>query len=173
MATATINFPVMAASLPDGSASNLAPQMVRVKGSETAPAKHYVTANFDAASQENLWFNFQMPANYASAPIVRLHWTANATTGNVVWGARIGAVTPADADTPVEHALAAVTTATTGVNGTEARRLVETAITLANLDSAAIADEIFLQVYRDGANGSDTCSVDAELVSISLDYVTT
>lgn len=173
MATATINLPVAAGVMPDGSTNNLAPGMTRRKGSETAPAKFFLTADFDASQRESLYWTFQMPQNYASAPIVRLHWQANATSGSVVWAAQIGAVTPADTDTLVEHVLATASTATTAANTTEARRLVETTITLANLDSLAAGDEIVVCVYRDGANGSDTCTVDAELISVSLDYTTT
>lgn len=171
MATATILLPVTSGTLPDGSASNAAPQFTRRAGTETAPKKFYVTADYDASTNEHLWFTFQIPQNYASGGTVRLHWQANATSGNVVWGARIGAVTPADADTFTEHAEAAATTATTAANATEARRLVETTITPAS-DSMAAGDTIALLIYRDAANGSDTTSVDAELVSASFDYTT-
>lgn len=173
MTTATLLIPVTASTPGDGTTNNVSPPLVRRKGSETAPAKFMVTADFDPSTNQHLWFNMQVPANYASAPIVRLHWMANATSGNVVWGAQIGCITPADADTPIEHVMATASTATTGVNATEAMRLVETAITLANLDSITIADEMFLHVYRDAANGSDTCTVLSSLLSISLDYTTT
>ena len=172
MATATIILPVTAATPADGSASNAAPQYSRRKGTETAPVKHYVTADFDAAADEHIVYNFQLPTNYASGGTVRLHWMANATTGNVVWGSRVGAITPDDADTPVEHAQAAATTTTTAVNATEARRLTESTIS-PSTDSAVAGDEIFLIVYRDADNASDTCSVDVELLSVSFDYTTT
>jgi hypothetical protein len=113
-----------------------------------------------------------MPQNYASGGTVRIQWMANATTGSAVWGARVGAVTPADADTPVEHAEAAATTTTTATNTTEARRLNETTIA-PSFDSAAVGDLVFLLVYRDADNASDTLSVDAELINVSLDYTTT
>lgn len=173
MTVATIVLPPGSGTLPDGSSSNAAPQMSRRKGSETAPAKHLLTVDFDASTDEHLWWVFTMPQNYASGPIVRLQWMANATSGSVVWGSQIGATTPADADTPLEHALGAATTATTAANTTEARRLVETTITLANLDGLAAGDLAYLLVYRDANNGSDTCTVDAELVGCSLDYTTT
>lgn len=173
MATATIQLPVTSGTLPDGSASNAAPQFSRQIGTETSPKKFFVTADFDASADEHLWFNFQVPQNYASAPIVRLHWIANATSGSAVWGSRVGAVTASDADTPFEHAEAAATTTTTATNATEAYRLNETTITLGNLDSMAVGDELFLLVYRDADNASDTLSVDAKLVSVSVDYTTT
>lgn len=173
MATATLNLPPVSGALPDGSTGNAGPAFARIQGTETNPKKHFVVADFDAATDEHLWWTFVMPQNYSSAPIVRLLWMANATTGSVVWGARLGAVTPSDVDTPIEHAAAAATTATTATNTTEANRLNQTTITLANLDSVAAGDLVSLLVYRDADNGSDTVSVDARLISVSLDYTTT
>lgn len=173
MATATLNLPVTTARLSDGSTSNAAPQYSLRKGSETAPAKHITTLDFDASTQENVTYQFTMPQNYASAPVLRLQWMANATAGSCVWACKLGAVTSGDADTPVEHALATAQSATTATNATEARRLNETTITITNTDSVAAGDLVFLLVYRDAANGSDTLSVDAELIHASLDYVTT
>lgn len=172
MATATINLPVTAAVLPDGSANNAAPQLTRRIGSDADPKVMLVTADFDAATDEHLWWHIQVPQNYSSGGTLRLHWMANATTGSAVWGAQIGAVTPSDADTPLEHAQAAATTATTATNTTEARRLNETTIA-PSMDSAAAGDSLFILVYRDANNGSDSLSVDAELLSVSLDYTTT
>jgi hypothetical protein len=89
----------------------------------------------------------------------------------VKWQAQLGAVTPADADTPLEHAFAAAATVTTNVNTTEARRLTESSITL-TMDSAAAGDLIELFLFRDSADAADTATVDAELVFAVLEYVT-
>lgn len=165
-------LPVLGAVLPDGTTNNAAPRLQRVKSSAAAPAPHFVEAAFDAATDQHLSWVLQLPGNYNGSPVLRLHWKANATSGNVVWGCRIAATTPADADTPNEHAFGTANTATTGVNTTEARRLVETAITLSNVDSMAAGDTIIVQAYRDADNGSDTCTVDAELVSATLEFAT-
>lgn len=172
MATGTLNLPITAALPADGSASNAAPQLVRNVGTESSPKKFFISANYDASTDEHLWWTFTMPQNYASGGTFRLQWMANATTGSTVWGARIGAVTPSDADTPLEHAEAAATTATTATNTTEARRLNETTIT-PSADSVAAGDLVFVVIYRDADNGSDTVSVDSELVNVSFDYTTT
>lgn len=173
MATGQIDLPINSADVPDGSANNLAPAVNRQKGTETAPQKHFATADFDWTQLESLWWHRPWPQNYASAPILRLHWKANALTGSAVWGIKIGATSPNDADTPLEHALATASTATTSCNTTEALRMVETLITIANLDSVAVGDEVWIQVFRDGANGSDGLGVDAKLISASIDYTTT
>lgn len=161
-----------AATPPDGTTSNAAPALLTVKGSAAAPSRFSLVAAFDPGTAESLWWTFQMPDNYASGGLLRLLWEANAVTGSVVWGASVGATTAADVDTPVEHAQAAAATVTTAANTTEARRLVESTITL-TMDSAVADDLIVLRVFRDAANASDTVSVDATLWAATLEYTTT
>jgi hypothetical protein len=176
MATGTIMLPTTAAMMPDGSTNNAAPGLSRVKSSATAPAYHFTEIAFDGAgsTREQCYWSFRLPTDYSSSPVLKIQWKANATTGNVVWQARIAAITPADADTPNEHALpASADTVTTGVNATEARRLVESSITLTNIDSMAAADWVVVNLYRDPSHASDTCTVDAEVVAVSLEYTTT
>jgi hypothetical protein len=173
MATGVIPLSVLAGVPGDGTSGNAGPQLVRRVGTETNPKKQFMTADFDAATAEHMWWTFTMPQNYASAPVVRLMWQSNATTNSAIWGARLGAITPADTDTPIEHAQATASTTTTATNATEARRLNTTTITLANLDSVAAGDLVFLLVYRDAANGSDNLTVDAELIDVSFEYTTT
>jgi hypothetical protein len=168
--TRSVQLAAGAATLPDGSASNFAPALMRAKGSEAAPAKHFLYLAFDSAQAESAYWTFRMPGAYASGGTLKLLWMANAVAGSVVWAAQLGAITAGDVDTPLEHALAAATSATTAVNTTEARRLTETTITLANLDTVAAGDLVVMRVYRDGANAADTCTVDAELVAAGLDF---
>lgn len=173
MATGQIHLPILGAGVPDGSTSNNPPALNRQKGTETAPQKHFWTADFDWTVLQSLWWNRPWPQNYASGGTLRLHWMANALTGSSVWGIKIGATTSGDADTPLEHALAAASTATTSCNTVEAYRQVDTLITIANLDSVAAGDEVWIQVYRDGAAAGDTLGVVAKLISASIDYTTT
>jgi len=172
MATGSILLPIIGATLPDGSASNAAAQFQRVKSSAAAPSLHFVELLFDPSTDEHAYWTFRMPANYASAPVLKLLWKANATTNSVVWVGKLAAITPTDAETPNEKALGADNSATTAVNATEARRLVETSITLTNADSVAAGDLATLCVFRDANNGSDTCTVDAELVAVTIEYTT-
>jgi hypothetical protein len=173
VATGTINLTPQSATLPDGSASNIPPAATRVKGLETAPAKFFSALSFDATTEQHAWWSFRMPANYASAPIVKVHWYANATTGAVIWAARIAAITVGtDAVTALAKTMATATTATTTTDAT-ANEPVETSITLANLDSAAAGDWVFVNVYRDADAGGDTLSVAALIGTASIDYTTT
>lgn len=172
MATGTILFFPESATFPDGSASNAAPALSRQQSTAANPKPHFYTADFDAATDEHIWFRFRMPTDYASAGTIKLQWMANATTGTARWGTGIGAITPGDADTPLEHANAATSTAGTATNATEANRLNETSITLGNLDSVAAGDLVFLLVHRDadGTSGTDDLSVDAKLIQVALEY---
>lgn len=173
MATGTIILPIPGGTPPDGSASNASAQPQRTKSSASAPSPIFTELLFDPGTDEHWWWAFRMPADYASGAVAKLQWKANATSNSVVWVARLAAVTPADTDTPNEHASAAANSATTSVNTTEARRLVETSITLTNADSVAAGDMVNLLIHRDADNGSDSCTVDAELVAVSIEYTTT
>lgn len=173
MATGTILLPVGAATLADGSAGNAAPEIKQLSGSESAPRKSLLTLCFDQATDEHAWWTFQLPAGYASGPIARLLWASPAATAtSCVWGARLGAVTPGDADTPLEHPCAAATTVTAAVNTAEARRLTATTITIGQTDGAVAGDLVFLHVYRDADAAADTLAADAELLAVSFEFTT-
>lgn len=173
MATGYINLSPGAAVLPDGSANNAAAGLTRRQGTEANPKKHFLTLDYDGAGAvEHAWWSFVLPGNYASGGALDIFWMANATSNAVKWQARVGAITPDDADTPLEHAQASAATVTTNVNTTEARRLTQSTITL-TMDSAAAGDVIFLALLRDSADGSDTCTVDAEVISCVFSYTTT
>ncbi len=161
--------------MPDGSASNLGPGITRRQGTQTGAKLHAFTLDFDgAANLESCYWTFRAPANYASGGTLRIQWTANTTTAsNVKWQAQVAAVTPADADTPLEHAFAAAATVTTAVNTTEARRLTESSIDLsAALDSLTAGDLLTIRLYRDAADSADTCTADAEVWAASFEYTT-
>jgi len=174
MATGSIEFPPLACTIPDGSASNLAPALTRRQGTQTGAKGHFHTLDFDGAGAvENALLNFRMPADYASGGTLKIQWQANAVTAtNCKWQAQVAAVTVADADTPLEHAFAAAATVTTANNTTEARRLNESAITL-TMDSAAAGDFMQIRLFRDSADAADTLAVDAEVLMVVFEYVTT
>lgn len=171
MATRTINLPISAALPASGATSNAAPELVTVESSGASPKVRFWEARFDSATNEHLWWAFELPSNYVGTPKVRLNWKANVTSGDVRWAAVVAAITPGDADTPNEKAPAAENAQATTVNATEARRLVATEITLTNADSMAAGDWVALCVYRDASDAGDTVNAnDAELVSVAFTY---
>ena len=173
MATGSIPLPIGAASLPDGTASNAAPAIQRVKSSASAPTPYFLQAAFDAATREQLMWSFRMPADYASAPVLRVQYKmASATSGNVIVEARLAAVTDGDAtDLDAKAFAAANTSSATAVPGT-AGHLDEITLALANADSVAAGDFVIVYLARDAANGSDTATGDMEIVAAALLYTT-
>lgn len=174
MATGTLQWDAWSGAPGDGSAGNAGPALLTIAGTEANPKKQLRVASFDPGTDEHLWFQLRMPADWKEGGVVRLLWMANATSNACAWGARVAAVTPADADTPVEHASAAATVVSTSVNATEARRLIETTIE-PSLDGVAAGDLCQLLVYRDadGTAATDSLTVDAELLTVALTFTTT
>lgn len=173
MASGSISMGPGSAIPPDGSTTNAAPALQSIKSSGTAPAPYFLVAAFDATTEEWLNFQFRMPDDYASAPVVKIAWKAtSATTGGVVWGVQIAAVTPGDTvNLNSAKAFATVNTAGTTVPGT-AGYLTETSITLTNADSVAAGDFVVMRVSRVAADGSDTATGDAEMLQAGLSYTT-
>lgn len=173
MAINTLLLTPGAAVMPDGSATNLAPGMSRRQGTQTGAKTHFLTLDFDGGGNvEGAHWVFRLPTDYASGGTLRIQWMTNATANAVKWQAQVGAITPDDADTPLEHAFATAATVTTNVNTTEAYRLTESAITL-TMDSAAAGDLIELFVLRDSSDAADTNTADALLIGCAFEYTTT
>lgn len=172
MATGDIILTPGAANLPDGTASNAAPALQRTKSSAGAPGIYFLQLAYDAATEEWATWQFRMPTNYASAPVARLQYKmASATTGAVVWDARIGAVSSGDATDVDAKGFAAANAATSSVPGT-AGHLLEVPVTLTNADSVAAGDLVVVRVARVAADAADTAAGDAELVTVAITYTT-
>lgn len=174
MATGSILLTPAAAILPDGSTDNVPPAIARLKGTQTGADIHLLVLDFDGAGSvhESCYWQFVMPANYASGgSLVVLGWI-NSTTANVArMQAQVAATTAADADTHLEHALSTAATADFTANATEANRLLTGTITL-NMDSAAAGDLVTVRLFRDPANAGDTHTSDFRFVSAELQYTT-
>lgn len=173
MATGYVELPAICWTPPDGSSNNVAPAAQRLKGSQTN-AVHAIVWGFDGAGSavEQLYCQFTLPGNYASGGSLKIQGTINSTTGNVAFmQATVSATTPADTDTPLEHAFSSAATVSITANTTEARRLIEGTITL-NMDSAAAGDLITIRLLRDPSNASDTHTSDFEFWSAEFSYTT-
>lgn len=127
---------------------------------------------YDAATKETAFWKLKA-INYGSGNLtLTLRWYADtATSGDVIWGAQLAAITP-DTDTQdVEtKAFATANTVTDTHLGTTGQRLHTCAITISNLDSLAANDTVWLAIYRDAAAGGDTMTGDALLVEAELSY---
>lgn len=175
MATGSIPLTPGSATLPDGSASNAAPGVARVKSSASAPSIHFLHLLFDASTDEMCYWTFRMPESYASGPILKIQFKmASATTGSVRWEGRIAATTPGDATDVDAKALATTNSTGDTVAGT-AGHIKESSVTLTNADSLAAGDlvTVYLRRDADGTTGTDDATGDAEVVACALNYTTT
>lgn len=124
------------------------------------------------STEEKAYWKFKA-SNYGSGNLTLiLRWYADSgTTGDVVFGSRIAAITPNTDSQDVEtKAFATQQTVTDSHLGTTAQRLHEASITISNLDSIAADDEVWLEISRLPGNGSDTMSADAILIEAELQY---
>lgn len=173
MATGTVLLPIGAATLPDGSASNATPAIQRVKSSAAAPTPYFLQAAFDAATVEILMWSFRMPADYLSAPVLKVPYKmASATSGGVAFTCQLMAVTPGDAQDVDADAFAAANTATDATVPGTAGALDAVSITLTNNDSLAANDFVVVRLHREVGDAADTATGDCEVVAVTLEYST-
>lgn len=127
---------------------------------------------FDASTEEACFFTFRA-INYGSGNLtLDIYWYADtASSGNVIFGAAIAAITTNTDTQDVEtDSLATATTATDSHLGTTNQRLHQIAVTISNLDSLANNDIVQLRLYRDADDGSDTMTGDAIVTNLVLSY---
>lgn len=138
------------------------PELVAIAGTDE-PQWGYA---FDAASREDIYFTFPAVLYGSGNVTVTVQWysRAGSTTGDVVWGARLKAITPGDAASVEARTFATAATATSAVNGT-AKGLQSATITITSLDSLAVNDKLSINLYRDAAAGGDTMAGDAVYVT--------
>jgi hypothetical protein len=158
---------------------DLAPEDA-VFGSAAAPAYKKINGSnfpvsglyFDAGADESAYFKLRA-LRYGSGNLtLDLDWYADtATSGAVIWGAQIAAITP-DSDTQdVEtDGMATAATVTDSHLGTTGQRLHRATITISALDSLAADDDVWLRIYRDADAGGDTLAGDAVLTLATLSY---
>lgn len=127
---------------------------------------------YDAATDEKAYFKARARSYGSGNLTLKIEWYADsASSGDVVFGARLAAITPNTDSQDVEtKAFATAQTVTDTHLGTTGQRLHEIDLTISNLDSIANGDEFWLEVYRDADNGSDTMTGDAAIVGLELSY---
>lgn len=144
------------------------PQVVQANGTNI-PVRGLA---FDASTEEACFFTFRA-VNYGSGNLtLDVYWYADtASSGDVIWGAAIAAITPNTDSQDVEtDSLATASTSTDTHLGTTGQRLHHIAVTISNLDSLANGDIVQLRVYRDADAGGDTMTGDAILTNLVLSY---
>ena len=128
------------------------------------------TLDFDASTAEYAQFTVTFPKSWDLGTVTaQFVWRAT-NTGNVIWGLQGVAISDDDA---TDAAFGTAQTVTDGVTATTDTMVsaATSAITIGG--TPADGDLVVFQVYRDAANGSDTCAVDALLVGVKLIYTAT
>lgn len=166
-----VSLPAGAAYLPDDTANNKAATVQVKTSSAGTPKPRWYEALFDDTTEEWIYFQFRMPSNYVGSPTVEVHFKmASATSGNVVFGARIMATTPGDSqDVDADSFASDNLSSATAVAGTAGYEKVCT-ITLTNNDGLAAGDEVILAIHRAPGDAGDTASGDAEVRQCALKY---
>lgn len=127
---------------------------------------------YDAATEEAAFLRTRA-VNYGTGNwTVTLNWYADtATSGDVIWGVSIAAITPNTDTQDVEtKAFATETTVTDTHLGTTGQRSHDVVMTISNLDSVAADDVVLVKVARKAAAGGDTMSGDAILTMVDVSY---
>ena len=141
------------------------PVWVHVDGTN-APAAGW---GFDAATDEQIFFEFIATAYTSGNVTVEIDWYADtATSGNVVWTAAIAAVSPGDATDWETDAFATASTVTDAAGA--GQYIQRASVAVSNLDSLAAGDRVRMKVTRDANNASDTMAGDAILVGALISY---
>lgn len=107
---------------------------------------------------------FRVPENYVGTASLTIEWTANATTGNMVFD---WSVLPRTATEDMGAAAARTTETVTDAKTGTAFVLESASLTLTDGDYVA-GDVVMFELFRDGA--SDTLAVDAVVFGAYFEY---
>jgi hypothetical protein len=132
-----------------------------------------LSLSFDAAADEGCFWQVPYAPAYGSGNItVKVLWYGDtATSGDVVWAAAVACITPETDSTDIEtDAWGTAATVTDSHLGTTAQRVHTASITVSSTDSITTGDVLFVRLYRDADNGSDTMSGDAQVVGVIVEY---
>ena len=126
---------------------------------------------FDASTSETAYFRL-VTRNYASGNLtVRIRWYADtATSGGVVWGVSIAAITPGDATNIETDAFDTEQLSSTSTASGTTHGPVEATVTVSNLDSLASMDTVVFRVARKTAEAGDDMAGDAQLFDFVVEY---
>jgi hypothetical protein len=130
---------------------------------------------YDAATDEAAFWHLPDLSDYGSGNwSVDIEWYAsNATSGNVVWEVQIASITPnTDSGSVETKALGTLNFVQDTHLGTTGKRLHRCTITLSNLDSFAVLDDVWLRIARDAnsTNATDDMANDAILTAAIISY---
>lgn len=173
MTVATIPLPPLAWYPPDDSAGSASAGLqMTITSDASDPQARWAEWLFDKDTNEHIMVTFIVPQNFASGPKLKVHWMANATANDCLWGCVVLCITPGDAaSVRADEFDAANELADTAAGTAYYPNSVE--ITLTNADSMAAGDHCVLCLYRHADDAADTLGVDAIMYDAEFKYTTT
>jgi hypothetical protein len=120
----------------------------------------------DGANTLSAQAHLRLPNDWTGTVGARFVWYSATTSGNVVW--QLATICVADAETgdPAFNTASTVTDATKG----SANQFNDASITSVTVTGCAAGETLFLRLFRDPTNGSDTLAGTARLVGLELTY---
>lgn len=168
MATASIILPVQAAKI----AGSYITAPAGIDGGDGA-----WKLLFDASTTESGLWQFKMPSNYSSSPVLVLQFSmASATGGKVDLEVDMMVIGDEESGSDIDSASFDSINEINGgtpVPGGGAGQVKLVSITLSNNDNVAANDIVLLRVHRDHDDPEDTATGDLELLSNTFQYITT
>ena len=159
MATGTIILPILGATPDPTNPPGLA---------FTTAGRPYLT--FDGTTDELCSWTFEMPSNYASGPIIRVHYSmASATTNNVAVRTEVMATADGE-DIDTDNYAAVEASADATVPGTAG--LSDIITDALGTPTIAANDYIALRFGRENATSGTNATGDMEVWAVSLEYTT-
>ena len=122
----------------------------------------------DSGNKDGAAGFFTVPQDYVGAPVLVIVWAANdGTTNSVVWD---WSMTPRsgteDMDAAAAHTVDSVTDAKTAT----AFQRQEARMTSMSAADFAAGDNVFGELFRDGANASDTVAASVAVFDVLFEY---
>lgn len=127
--------------------------------------------NFDQTTPESIIFESSLPNSYNSGAnlILRIYWTSQLTTGDVVWSAAFEAIDDS-LDIDSDGFAAAVQASAVSTNATSGIRSVSTLIfNNSEADSIAAGSPFRLQITRVAGDSGDTLAGDAQFLCATVE----
>jgi hypothetical protein len=120
----------------------------------------------DGANSLSAQKELRLPATFTGNIDAVLTWYTSATAGDVVWQVATACVSDAETGDPAFNAASTVTDTAKG----SANQYNTASISSVTATGCAASDVLYLQVFRDPANASDTLAATARLVGVELTF---
>ncbi len=139
----------------------------------------FLTHDFDASTDESVFFHWEIPHDYASAGTIHIHFdffvdTAPAGAESVVWGVEYKKQSVGDnfdfsAGTTTAYTQESITTGTPA-NDKKIHRSSAISLTVTGFEPG---DFVLLRFFRDanGTGGTDDYTADARIVDYHIEYI--